>query len=81
MTGLRVVTSGDVQLDAGGTITLADGDEIVAAGTGSGNVSLTASGVAATITATVDNDVVTASRGSITLAAGLFPEGRFGCSV
>ena len=40
------------------------------AGTGSGNVSLTASGVASTITATVDNDVVTASRGSITLAAG-----------
>ena len=72
LTGLRVVTSGDVQLDAGGTITLADldGDEIVAAGTGSGNVSLAASGVAATITATVDNDVVTASRGSITLAAG-----------
>ena len=72
LTGLRVVTSGDVQPDAGGIITLADldGDEIVAAGTGSGNVSLTASGVAATITATVDNDVVTASRGSITLAAG-----------
>ena len=72
LTGLRVVTSGDVQLDAGGTITLADldGDEIVAGGTGSGNVSLTASGVAADVTATVDNDVVTASRGSITLAAG-----------
>ena len=72
LTGLRVVTSGDLQLDAGGTITLADldGDAIVAGGTGSGNVSLTASGVASTITATVDNDAVTASRGSITLAAG-----------
>ena len=72
LTGLRVVTSGDLQLDAGGTITLADldGDAIVAGGTGSGNVSLTASGVASTITATVDNDAVTASRGSITLTAG-----------
>jgi trimeric autotransporter adhesin len=72
LTGLRVVTSGDVQLDAGGTITLADldGDEIVAAGSSSGNVFLTASGVASTITTTVDNDAVTASRGSITLAAG-----------
>jgi hypothetical protein len=72
LTGLRVATSGDLQLDAGGTITLADldGDAIVAGGTGSGNVFLTASGVAATITATVDNGAVTASRGSITLTAG-----------
>ena len=72
LSGLRVVTSGDLSFSAGGTITLQDTDgvEIVAGGSASGNVLLSATGAAADVTATVNKDAITASAGSITVAAG-----------
>jgi hypothetical protein len=72
LTGLRVVTSGDLSFSAAGTITLRDTDgvEIVAGGSASGNVLLSATGAAADVTAIVNKDAITASAGSITVAAG-----------
>ena len=72
LSGLRVVTSGDLSFSAGGTITLQDtgGVEIVSGGSASGNVLLSATGAGADVTATVNKDAITASAGSITVAAG-----------
>jgi Ca2+-binding RTX toxin-like protein len=72
LTGLRVVTSGDLSFSAAGTITLQDTDgvEIVAGGSASGNVLLSATGAGADVTAAVNKDAITASAGSITVAAG-----------
>jgi trimeric autotransporter adhesin len=72
LTGLRVVTSGDLSLSAAGTIELRDidGAEIVAGGSASGNVVLSATGADADVTVTANKDAITASAGSITVAAG-----------
>jgi len=72
LTGLRVVTSGDLSLSAAGTIDLRDidGAEIVAGGSASGNVVLSAAGAGADVTVTANKDAITASAGSITVAAG-----------
>lgn len=69
--GLNVITSGDLSISATGSITLADtdGSQIVAGGQTSGNVSLTANGVAADVSATVDRDAITVPAGSITVIA------------
>jgi trimeric autotransporter adhesin len=70
--GLHVVTSGDLFLFAGGTITLADtdGPETVAGGSGSGNVFLGAIGAVADVTSSVNGDAVAAPAGRISLQAG-----------
>jgi trimeric autotransporter adhesin len=72
LAGLHVVTSGDLNFGAVGTITLADTDglEAVGGGSTSGNVLLTANGPASDVTSTVDQDAVTAPAGSIFVTAG-----------
>jgi hypothetical protein len=70
--GLRVATSGSVQLTAANTITLADTDgvEQVRSGSTAGDVVLTANGATSDILSTVDRDAISSPAGSITLNAG-----------
>jgi Ca2+-binding RTX toxin-like protein len=71
LTGLRVITSGDLRLFANGAITLVDtnGSETVRGGNSSGDVFLIAVGAAGDVTSTVDNDAIAAPAGSITVVA------------
>src|SRR5262245_45676070 len=71
LAGLHVVTSGDLNFGAVGTITLADTDglETVGGGSNSGNVLLTANG-ASDVTSTVDLDAISAPAGSVFITAG-----------
>ena len=72
LAGLHVVTSGDLNFTAVGTITLADtdGPEAVGGGSNSGNVLLTANGPVSDVTSTVDQDAVMAPAGSVFITAG-----------
>jgi trimeric autotransporter adhesin len=72
LAGLHVVTSGDLNFTAVGTMTLADtdGPEAVGGGSNSGNVLLTANGPASDVTSTVDHDAVMAPAGSVFITAG-----------
>ncbi|MFL5331063.1 MAG: hypothetical protein ACJ8C4_19405 [Gemmataceae bacterium] len=72
LTGINVVTSGNVNINANGTITLTDtnGSETIRGGSTSGDISLSANGAASDVISTVDQDAITAPRGSITVIAG-----------
>jgi hypothetical protein len=72
VSGLDVVTSGNLNFTANGSIFLGDetGFESVGGGSASGNVFLTATGFNSDIIANVDNDAISAARGNITLTAG-----------
>jgi len=76
LTGVTVVTSGDINIQAGfnssGNLVLADtdGTEVVKGGSLSGNVILTASGVASDFSVTVTQDAVIAPGGNIVITAG-----------
>ena len=69
LTGLRVVTSGDLILSATGAITLADTSSlgIVNGGSSSGNVTLAAT--SGDVTAAVDNFAISAAAGNISVMA------------
>ena len=79
--GLQVLTSGDIRLVNLGSIFLGDFDldagnppggplQTITGGSVSGDVLLTANGVESDIVSLVDNDSITASRGSIVLTSG-----------
>lgn len=70
--GLRVTTSGDIQVTNSGSILLADtnGLAVVTAGSSASNVVLTANGATADVSATVNLDAISAPAGDIQVTAG-----------
>ena len=81
VSGLSVLTSGNISVTAFGSIFLSETDldvvnpppaalESVHGGDTSGNVALIANGINSDIIANTNNDAITAPRGSITLSAG-----------
>ena len=71
LTGLRVLTSGDIIIINAGSIFLADQDglEVIRGGDTSGSVILIANGATADVSATVDRDAISVPRGSLTVIA------------
>ena len=72
VSGLHVQTSGDINLWTAGSIFLSDatGPETIHGGSSSGNVTLTAAGLASDIIANVNRDSIAAPGGNVVLSAG-----------
>ncbi|MBI1918387.1 MAG: hypothetical protein HYS12_27160, partial [Planctomycetes bacterium] len=72
LTGIRVNTSGNIRIENNATIQLTDDDglETVLGGSMSGDVTLLATGATSDVTSTVDEDAISAPRGSIFVTAG-----------
>lgn len=76
LTGLTVVTSGDIDIQSGfvnpGDLVLTDtdGTQTVTGGSTSGNVSLNALGATSNVTSTVNFDAISAPRGDVSVTAG-----------
>lgn len=72
LTGLRVVTSGDINIVAGGSLVLADSDgaQTVRGGSTSGDVILRGNDATADLRSTVDRDAIVAPAGGIDVRVG-----------
>jgi hypothetical protein len=72
LTGLKVTTSGDIDIVTGGRIVLqdTDGPEVIRGGSSSGNVRLAGNDASADLIITVDRDAIVTPAGSIDARVG-----------